>query len=209
MPQSRPRFAAGVQAARSPGTWSSGNPSCNESNFEACSFSPISCWRLPSRARLSNYGIHQMKGCFGPSHMGSGLADRRASKSEVSHTTDRREHARTAATFRRPTKAFQDGLAANPANVYLLTLDDVIASEGGIPIIADGKLRRRHGLQRRHRRAGRPGLPGGHRRVEVGQHCLWTVILRRSSLPLWKGRASKDDGRGRSSFEARRVQCFA
>ena len=81
-----------------------------------------------------------MKGCFGPSHMGSGLADRRASKSEVSHTTDRREHARTAATFRRPTKAFQDGLAANPANVYLLTLDDVIASEGGIPIIADGKL---------------------------------------------------------------------
>jgi glc operon protein GlcG len=48
--------------------------------------------------------------------------------------------ARTAATFRRPTKAFQDGLAANPANVYLLTLDDIIASEGGIPIIADGKL---------------------------------------------------------------------
>ena len=37
--------------------------------------------------------------------------------------------ARTAATFRRPTKAFQDGLAANPANIYLLTLDDVIASE--------------------------------------------------------------------------------
>jgi glc operon protein GlcG len=48
--------------------------------------------------------------------------------------------ARTAATFRRPTKAFQDALAANPANVYLLTLDGIIASEGGIPIIADGKL---------------------------------------------------------------------
>jgi glc operon protein GlcG len=48
--------------------------------------------------------------------------------------------ARAAATFRRPTKVFQDGLAANPANVYLLSLDDVIASEGGIPIIADGKL---------------------------------------------------------------------
>src|SRR5262249_43296863 len=47
---------------------------------------------------------------------------------------------RTAATFRRPTKAFQDGLAANPANIYLLTLDDVIASEGGIPIVADGKI---------------------------------------------------------------------
>jgi uncharacterized protein GlcG (DUF336 family) len=48
--------------------------------------------------------------------------------------------ARTAATFRRPTKVFQDALAANPANVYLLTLDGIIASEGGIPIIADGKL---------------------------------------------------------------------
>jgi uncharacterized protein GlcG (DUF336 family) len=48
--------------------------------------------------------------------------------------------ARTAATFRRPTKVFQDALAANPANVYLLTLDDVIASEGGIPIAMDGKI---------------------------------------------------------------------
>ncbi len=48
--------------------------------------------------------------------------------------------ARTAATFRRPTKAFQDGLAANPANIYLLTLDDVIASEGGIPLMSGGKI---------------------------------------------------------------------
>jgi uncharacterized protein GlcG (DUF336 family) len=48
--------------------------------------------------------------------------------------------ARAAATFRRPTKAFQDGLAANPANVYLLTLDDVIASEGGIPLMSGGKI---------------------------------------------------------------------
>ena len=42
--------------------------------------------------------------------------------------------------FRRPTKVFQDGLAANPANIYLLTLDGVIASEGGIPIMQDGKI---------------------------------------------------------------------
>ena len=48
--------------------------------------------------------------------------------------------AKAAATFRRPTKVFQDGLAANPANVYLLTLDGVIASEGGIPIMRDGKI---------------------------------------------------------------------
>ena len=48
--------------------------------------------------------------------------------------------AKAAATFRRPTKAFQDALAANPANVYLLTLDGIIASEGGIPIVVDGKI---------------------------------------------------------------------
>jgi glc operon protein GlcG len=48
--------------------------------------------------------------------------------------------AKAAATFRRPTKVFQDGLAANPVNIYLLTLDGVIASEGGIPIMRDGKI---------------------------------------------------------------------
>jgi uncharacterized protein GlcG (DUF336 family) len=48
--------------------------------------------------------------------------------------------ARVAATFRRPTKVFQDGLTGEKPNLVLLTLDDVIASEGGIPIIIDGKL---------------------------------------------------------------------
>jgi glc operon protein GlcG len=48
--------------------------------------------------------------------------------------------AKAAATFRRPTKAFQDALAANPANVYLLTLDGIVASEGGIPIVSGGKI---------------------------------------------------------------------
>jgi uncharacterized protein GlcG (DUF336 family) len=48
--------------------------------------------------------------------------------------------ATAAAKFRRPTKFFQDALAANPANVFLLTLDGVIASEGGIPITRDGKI---------------------------------------------------------------------
>ena len=48
--------------------------------------------------------------------------------------------AKAAATFRRPTKAFQDGLTANPPNLVLLTLDGVIASEGGIPLIRGGKV---------------------------------------------------------------------
>jgi uncharacterized protein GlcG (DUF336 family) len=49
--------------------------------------------------------------------------------------------AKAAATFRRPTKAFADAIAASPGNVALLTLDGIIASEGGIPITsADGKI---------------------------------------------------------------------
>jgi glc operon protein GlcG len=48
--------------------------------------------------------------------------------------------ARAAVNFRRPTKVFQDGLQATPPNLVLLTLDDVIASEGGIPIVVDGKI---------------------------------------------------------------------
>ena len=50
------------------------------------------------------------------------------------------EHkARAAVKFRRPTKAFEEGIQKND-NKYLLTLDDIIASRGGIPLIEDGKL---------------------------------------------------------------------
>ena len=47
--------------------------------------------------------------------------------------------ARTAARYRRPTHAFEDGVQKASFN-YLLTLDDVIASRGGIPLIEGGKL---------------------------------------------------------------------
>jgi uncharacterized protein GlcG (DUF336 family) len=40
--------------------------------------------------------------------------------------------------FKRPTKAFEAGMQAG--NHYLLTLDDVIASRGGIPIMSGGKI---------------------------------------------------------------------
>jgi glc operon protein GlcG len=50
------------------------------------------------------------------------------------------EHkARTAVKFRRPTKAFEDGIQKNDYK-YQLTLDDVIAARGGIPLVEDGKL---------------------------------------------------------------------
>src|SRR6202140_1562467 len=47
--------------------------------------------------------------------------------------------ARVAARYRRPTKAFEDAVQKFGFN-YLLTLDDVIASRGGIPLIEGGKI---------------------------------------------------------------------
>jgi uncharacterized protein GlcG (DUF336 family) len=48
--------------------------------------------------------------------------------------------ARTAARYRRPTKVFQDAMQKSPSNLNLLTLDDVIASDGGYPIVVGGKI---------------------------------------------------------------------
>jgi glc operon protein GlcG len=50
------------------------------------------------------------------------------------------EHkARTAARYRRPTHALEDAVQKFGFN-YILTLDDVIASRGGIPLVEDGKI---------------------------------------------------------------------
>jgi uncharacterized protein GlcG (DUF336 family) len=50
------------------------------------------------------------------------------------------EHkARAAANFRRETKAFENGIQLNNLN-YIMTLDGVIGSRGGIPLVEGGKL---------------------------------------------------------------------
>ncbi|HUJ19216.1 MAG TPA: heme-binding protein [Nitrospirota bacterium] len=50
------------------------------------------------------------------------------------------EHkARAAANFRRETKAFENGIQLNSLN-YIMTLDGVIGSRGGIPLVEGGKL---------------------------------------------------------------------
>ncbi|HEY1726110.1 MAG TPA: heme-binding protein [Steroidobacteraceae bacterium] len=50
------------------------------------------------------------------------------------------EHkARSAAKYRRPTKAFEDAVQKG-GYTYVLSLDDLVASRGGIPLIEDGKL---------------------------------------------------------------------
>jgi uncharacterized protein GlcG (DUF336 family) len=50
------------------------------------------------------------------------------------------EHkARTAARYRRPTMIFENAVQKF-GFTYILTLDDVIASRGGIPLVVDGKI---------------------------------------------------------------------
>lgn len=48
--------------------------------------------------------------------------------------------ARSAALFKRPTKAFQDDLAAGGHGLRYLSLPGVVAAEGGVPLVIDGKI---------------------------------------------------------------------
>ena len=50
------------------------------------------------------------------------------------------EKARTAALFKRPSKALQDALAAGGDGLRVLSLKGVTAVEGGIPLVMDGKI---------------------------------------------------------------------
>jgi len=47
--------------------------------------------------------------------------------------------ARTAVEFRRPTRVFEDALQKSDYK-YILSLDDIIASRGGIPLVEDGRI---------------------------------------------------------------------
>jgi glc operon protein GlcG len=59
------------------------------------------------------------------------------------------DKARSAARFKRPTKAFQDVLAAGGDGWRVLGLPGAVPVEGGIPIVIDGKI------------AGAIGVSGG------------------------------------------------
>src|SRR5215470_13609337 len=50
------------------------------------------------------------------------------------------DKARTAAQFKRPTKALQEALAAGGAGMRILGLKGVTPVEGGIPLVMDGKI---------------------------------------------------------------------
>ena len=50
------------------------------------------------------------------------------------------DKARSAARFKRPTKAFQDALAAGGEGLRILALDGAIPVDGGVPITMGGKI---------------------------------------------------------------------
>ena len=50
------------------------------------------------------------------------------------------DKARSAALFKRPTKAFQDIVAGGGEGLRILRLEGAVPVEGGVPIIAEGKI---------------------------------------------------------------------
>jgi uncharacterized protein GlcG (DUF336 family) len=48
--------------------------------------------------------------------------------------------ARSAARFKRPTRAFQDALAAGGEGLRILALDGAVPVDGGLPLVAGGKI---------------------------------------------------------------------
>jgi len=48
--------------------------------------------------------------------------------------------ARSAARFKRPTKAFQDALTATPDGLRILGIEGAVPVEGGLPIVMGGKI---------------------------------------------------------------------
>jgi glc operon protein GlcG len=73
----------------------------------------------------------------GPS--GDLVAFARMDNAQLASVPIAQHKARAAALFRRPTHLLEDAVQKSDAK-YLLSLDGVIASRGGIPLIEDGKL---------------------------------------------------------------------
>jgi uncharacterized protein GlcG (DUF336 family) len=59
---------------------------------------------------------------------------------QIASATVAIDKARSAALYKRPTKALQDGVAAGGAGLRILRLQGAIPVEGGVPLILDGKI---------------------------------------------------------------------
>lgn len=50
------------------------------------------------------------------------------------------DKARSAALFKRPTKALQDALTSSPAGIRMLAVEGAVPVEGGVPLVMDAKI---------------------------------------------------------------------
>ncbi|MBV9524012.1 MAG: heme-binding protein [Alphaproteobacteria bacterium] len=64
----------------------------------------------------------------------------RLDNANLSATRIARGKARTALEFRRPTKALEEAIAAGGPGLRLLAIEGVTPIEGGLPLVADGKI---------------------------------------------------------------------
>jgi glc operon protein GlcG len=67
------------------------------------------------------------------------VAFRRMDGAQLASIQVSQHKARSAALYRRETRVFEDGLQLKQ-NYYVLTLDGMIGSRGGIPLVENGKL---------------------------------------------------------------------
>jgi glc operon protein GlcG len=83
---------------------------------------------------------HDWKLCIAVVDSGGNLvAFERMDGAQIASVQISEHKARASATFRRETKVFETGIQQSGYN-YILTLDGVIGSRGGIPLIEGGKL---------------------------------------------------------------------
>jgi glc operon protein GlcG len=83
---------------------------------------------------------HDWKLCIAVVDSGGNLvAFQRMDGAQVASVQISEHKARASAMFRRETKVFETGIQQNGYN-YLLTLDGVIGSRGGMPLVEGGKL---------------------------------------------------------------------
>ena len=61
-------------------------------------------------------------------------------ETQTGSVTVSQSKARSAARFKRPTKAFQDALTSTPDGLRILGIEGAVPVEGGLPIVLDGKI---------------------------------------------------------------------
>jgi glc operon protein GlcG len=71
---------------------------------------------------------------------GNLVAFHKMDNTQLASITASEGKARTALTFKRPSKALDDAIAAGGAGLRLLAVKDITPLEGGIPIVVEGKI---------------------------------------------------------------------